>query len=63
LRKAPPLPFLPGDVHGKEVVLLVTFYIGDAANVCQFGVYSHPLRPTQIDRKFGGLRQKNGIDE
>src|SRR6266481_353434 len=31
MRKAPPLPFLPGDVHGKEVVVLVTFYIGDAA--------------------------------
>jgi FAD/FMN-containing dehydrogenase len=31
LRKAPPLPFLPGDVHGKEVVVLVTFHIGDAA--------------------------------
>jgi FAD/FMN-containing dehydrogenase len=32
LRKAPPLPFLPGDVHGKEVVILVTFYIGDTAH-------------------------------
>ena len=32
LRKAPPLPFLPADVHGKEVVVLVTFYVGDAAH-------------------------------
>jgi FAD/FMN-containing dehydrogenase len=31
LRKAPPLPFLPAEVHGKEVVVLVTFYIGDVA--------------------------------
>jgi len=31
LRKAPPLPFLPEDVHGKEVVVLAIFYIGDAA--------------------------------
>ena len=31
LRKAPPLPFLPGAVHGKEVVVLVPFYIGDVA--------------------------------
>jgi FAD/FMN-containing dehydrogenase len=31
LRKAPPMPFLPRDVHGKEVVLLGIFYIGDAA--------------------------------
>ena len=31
LRKAPPLPFLPEDVHGKEVVVLVVFYVGDVA--------------------------------
>jgi hypothetical protein len=31
LRKAPPLPFLPADVHGKEVLVLVTFYVGDVA--------------------------------
>jgi FAD/FMN-containing dehydrogenase len=31
LRKAPPLPFLPGDVHGKEVLVLTTFYVGDVA--------------------------------
>jgi FAD/FMN-containing dehydrogenase len=30
LRKAPPLPFLPEDAHGKEVVALIVFYIGDA---------------------------------
>jgi len=28
-RKAPPLPFLPQDVHGKEVVVLAIFYAGD----------------------------------
>jgi FAD/FMN-containing dehydrogenase len=31
LRKAPPLPFLSEDVHGKEVIVLVIFYLGDAA--------------------------------
>ena len=30
LRQAPPLPFLPADVHGKEVVVLAVFYSGDA---------------------------------
>jgi FAD/FMN-containing dehydrogenase len=30
LRKAPPLPFLPATVHGKEVVLLAVFYAGDS---------------------------------
>lgn len=29
LRKAPPLPFLPPSVHGKEVVILAAVYAGD----------------------------------
>jgi FAD/FMN-containing dehydrogenase len=29
LRKAPPLPFLPESVHGKEVIVLAIFYAGD----------------------------------
>ena len=29
LRKAPPLPFLPEAVHGKEIVALATFYCGE----------------------------------
>ena len=31
LRKAPPLPFLPENVHGKEVIILPIFYAGKAA--------------------------------
>jgi len=31
LRKAPPLPFLPEAVHGKEVVILALAYAGDPA--------------------------------
>jgi len=31
LRKAPPLPFLPESVHGKEVIVLAIFYAGDIA--------------------------------
>ena len=31
MRKAPPLPFLPEDVHGKEVVVLAFMYAGDPA--------------------------------
>lgn len=31
LRQAPPLPFLPPEVHGKEVVVLAVFYAGDIA--------------------------------
>ncbi|KJS31373.1 MAG: FAD-linked oxidase [Desulfatitalea sp. BRH_c12] len=29
LRKAPPLPFLPQEVHGKGVMVLPVFYLGD----------------------------------
>ncbi len=29
LRKAPPLPFLPQEVHGSEVVILAAFYAGE----------------------------------
>jgi FAD/FMN-containing dehydrogenase len=29
LRKAPPLPFLPTEVHGKEVVIIAAVYAGD----------------------------------
>ena len=31
LRKAPPLPFLPEDAHGKEAIILAICYAGDAA--------------------------------
>jgi len=31
MRKAPPLPFLPESVHGKEVVVMATCYFGDNA--------------------------------
>lgn len=31
LRQAPPLPFLPESVHGKEVVVLAIFYPGEIA--------------------------------
>jgi FAD/FMN-containing dehydrogenase len=32
MRKAPPLPFLPPEVHGKEVVILAMCYSGDIAS-------------------------------
>ena len=36
LRKAPPLPFLPENVHGKEVVVLPIFYTGAVAEAEKF---------------------------
>ncbi|HTN65722.1 MAG TPA: FAD-binding oxidoreductase [Burkholderiaceae bacterium] len=32
LRQAPPLPFLPTEVHGKDVVVLAAFYSGKVAD-------------------------------
>ena len=32
LRKAPPLPFLPAEVHGKEVLVFAVCYTGEPAN-------------------------------
>ena len=29
LRKAPPLPFLPTEIHGREVIVLAVFFSGD----------------------------------
>ncbi|NEU98753.1 FAD-binding oxidoreductase [Bradyrhizobium uaiense] len=29
LRKAPPLPFLPADIHGKEILVFAVCYVGD----------------------------------
>jgi len=31
LRQAPPLPFLPADVHGRDIIALAVFYSGDPA--------------------------------
>lgn len=31
LRKAPPLPFLPPEAHGREIVALAVLYVGDPA--------------------------------
>jgi FAD/FMN-containing dehydrogenase len=41
LRKAPPLPFLPKEVHGKEVLVLALCYVGDPAKA---GSVLAPLR-------------------
>ena len=45
LRKAPPLPFLPASIHGKEVIIFALFHAGDPArgqaifeSVRRFGV-------------------------
>ncbi|MCI0614901.1 FAD-binding oxidoreductase, partial [bacterium] len=46
MRKAPPLPFLPESVHGKEVVVLAAFYSGE---------FSEGEKLVDNIRKFGNL--------
>ncbi|HVP68422.1 MAG TPA: FAD-binding oxidoreductase [Anaeromyxobacteraceae bacterium] len=41
MRKAPPLPFLPKEVHGKEVLVFAACYVGDPK---QAGSVLAPLR-------------------
>jgi FAD/FMN-containing dehydrogenase len=41
LRKAPPLPFLPEEVHGKEIIVLALLYAGDPE---RGGTLIEPLR-------------------
>ncbi len=43
LRKAPPLPFLPPEVHGKEVVVFPLLYAGDVEDGRRA---IEPLRPS-----------------
>jgi FAD/FMN-containing dehydrogenase len=47
LRKAPPLPFLPEAVHGKEIVAIAVFYCGEPAHAAP---HVDPLR------QFGDLQ-------
>ncbi len=64
LRQAPPLPFLPAEVHGKEVVVLALLYAGDpkqgAASHRTAAQVRHPRRGacrcTALHRLAKGLR-------
>ncbi len=66
LRKAPPLPFLPQNFHGKEIVVLPVFYLGEKAKGEQLiaplrsfgtvlGEFVGPQPYTMWQRTFDGL--------
>ena len=66
LRQAPPLPFLPTDVHGKEVVVLPVFYAGEISEGEKLiqpmrgfgkplGEHIGPMPYTQWQKAFDGL--------
>ena len=49
MRKAPPLPFLPAEWHGKEVLIFAACYCGDMQGG-RTGA-QRPARPRQADRR------------
>ena len=40
-RKAPPLPFLPEDVHGKEIIAFALCYAGEPLRAVNGGRFPH----------------------
>ncbi|PCR90362.1 FAD-binding oxidoreductase [Natrinema ejinorense] len=61
LRKAPPLPFLPEDVHGVGVVLVVTFYAGDMAEgeevLAPLREYGDPIADAVGPHQYAAFQQ------
>jgi len=58
MRKAPPLPFLAPDVHGKEVVVLALCYSGDPASadkaLAPFKAIGTPIAVAIGEQPFAG---------
>jgi FAD/FMN-containing dehydrogenase len=61
LRKAPPLPFLPVEVHGTEVVVLAAMYAGDMADgeeaLAPLRAIGNPIADVIGPNPFAGWQQ------
>jgi len=61
IRKAPPLPFLPAEVHGREVVVLAMLHAGDPAEgerlVAPLTTFGRPLGAHMGVQPFAGWQQ------
>jgi FAD/FMN-containing dehydrogenase len=61
LRKAPPLPFLPAEVHGTEVVVLAALYVGDMAEgekaLAPLRAHGNPIADVISPHPFTGFQQ------
>ncbi len=61
LRKAPPLPFLPEEVHGTEVVVLAAMYAGDMADgeeaLAPLRAIGNPIADVIGPHPFAGWQQ------
>jgi hypothetical protein len=60
-RKAPPLPFLPEDVHGTDVLVLAAMYLGDMAEgekaLAPFRAIGKPIADVIGPHPFAGWQQ------
>ncbi len=61
LRKAPPLPFLPEDVHGEDVLVVIPFYAGDVpegeAVLAPIREYGDPIVDTVGPQQYAAFQQ------
>ncbi len=61
LRKAPPLPFLPVDVHGTDVVVVATVYAGDVAEGARVAAplakLGSPIAAVLAPQPYAGFQQ------
>ena len=61
MRKAPPLPFLPEEVHGTEVLVLAAMYAGDMADgeeaLAPLRAVGHPIADVVGPHPFAGWQQ------
>ncbi len=61
MRKAPPLPFLPEEVHGTEVVVLAAMYAGDMAEgevaLAPLRAIGNPIADVIGPHPFAGWQQ------
>lgn len=60
VRKAPPLPFLPEEVHGTEVVVLAALYAGDMAEgekaLAPLRAFGNPIADVISPHMFTGFQ-------
>lgn len=58
LRKAPPLPFLPAEVHGTDVVVFAAMYTGDVKDgekaIAPFQALGSPVGQVMVPQAFTG---------
>lgn len=61
MRKAPPLPFLPQEIHGKEIVVLALLYAGDIKEgekaVAPLQMFGRPIADVVHAGPYVGFQQ------